>query len=124
MPQTPWTNLAADFYGPLPSSEYLLVVIDEHPRYPIVEVTHSTSANTVIPVLDKLFSMFGSPKVLKTDNGIPWNSIRMSQFATYLGFHHRRITPCWPQANSEAERFKRVLQKTLHTSTVSATPWK
>ena len=38
MPEKPWTRLSADFYGPIPSGEYLLVLVDEHSRYPIVEI--------------------------------------------------------------------------------------
>ena len=65
MPQNPWSELAADFFGPLPSKEYLLVVIDEHSRFPLVETVYSTSANSVIPILDKLFATFGNPMCSK-----------------------------------------------------------
>lgn len=33
VPSNPWTNLSADFCGPLPTGEYLLVVVDEYSRY-------------------------------------------------------------------------------------------
>ncbi|KAI0238202.1 hypothetical protein LSAT2_011169 [Lamellibrachia satsuma] len=36
----------------------------EYSRYPVVEIIRSTSANTVIPVFDKVMSMFGIPKVM------------------------------------------------------------
>ena len=94
MPNHPWTHLAADFYGPV-SNTYLLVVVDEHSRYPFVEFCASTSADAVIPILDKLFAMLGTPQVLKTDNGPPWCSHRMVQFADHLGFTHQRTTPYW-----------------------------
>ena len=29
LPETPWPELSTDFYGPLPTGEYLLVIIDE-----------------------------------------------------------------------------------------------
>ena len=28
LPETPWRELSTDFYGPLPTGEYLLVIID------------------------------------------------------------------------------------------------
>jgi hypothetical protein len=34
----------------------------------------------------------------------------------YMGFHHRKITPEWPKANSESERFMRTIQKTLRAA--------
>ena len=46
----------------------------------------------------------------------------MTQFASYLGFTHRRITPLWPQANSESERFMRVIGKTIQAARISGYP--
>ncbi|KAI8513647.1 hypothetical protein Bbelb_079710 [Branchiostoma belcheri] len=124
MPEHPWSELCADFWGPLPSGDYLMVVIDEHSRYPVVEHLRSTSAQAVIPVLDKIFAMFGTPEVLKTDNGPPWTSTQMKSFADYLGFHHRKVTPYWPCANGTAERFMRVLGKTVKAAVVEGKSWK
>ena len=52
LPSAPWTNLRMDFCGPLPTGDYLMVIIDENTRYPVVEIVKSVSASTVIPVLD------------------------------------------------------------------------
>ncbi|KAK9711410.1 Integrase zinc binding domain [Popillia japonica] len=38
LPSAPWENLDIDFAGPYPGGKYLLILIDEHTRYPIVEV--------------------------------------------------------------------------------------
>ena len=45
------------------------------------------------------------PQVVKSDNGPPFNGHEFAQFADYLGFKHRRVTPLWPEANGEVERF-------------------
>ena len=74
LPTSPWDALRIDFCGPLPSGEYLFVIVDEYSRYPVVEIVKSVSANTVIPVLDKVIATFGLPKVMKSDNGSPFNS--------------------------------------------------
>ena len=124
LPKQPWEELSADFKGPLSNGEYLLVIIDDYSRYPVVQSITSTSANAVIPVLDNVFSMFGIPKTLKTDNGPPFNSSKFAQFANYLGFHHRRVTPLWPRANGEAERMMRNLNKVIQTSHVDGKHWK
>ena len=66
LPQAPWQYLSADFCGPLPSGDMLFVVIDEYSRYPEVEIVRSTSANTVIPKLDRiLYQLFN---IRKCDN--------------------------------------------------------
>lgn len=67
---------------------------------------HSTSANSVIPVMDKIFLMLGIPRTVKTINGE-----QFSKFVAYMGFHHHKITP--PQANATTEMFMRTLGKCL-----------
>ena len=49
------------FNGPYPSGDYCLVVIDDYSRFPQVELLKSTSARSVIPVLDKIFAVHGMP---------------------------------------------------------------
>ncbi len=39
-------------WGPFPTGEYLLVVMDEYSRFPVVEILHSTAARTTIPMLE------------------------------------------------------------------------
>lgn len=101
-----------------------MVVIDDHSRDPVVEILRSTSARSVIPLFDKIVSLFGIPEELKTDNGPPFQSFEFKQFAEQLGFKHRRITPLWPKANGEAERFMRTLGKVIRTAQIeSNTPF-
>ena len=107
-----------DFCGPLSTGEYLLVIIDEHSRYPVVEIVHSVSANTVIPIVDKGLSTIGRPDVIKTDNGSPFNSTAFEKYAENSGFKHRRITPMWPRANAQAEAFNKPMMKAIRTAIV------
>ena len=39
-----------------------------------------------------------------------------NKFAEYLGFKHRKITPLWPKANAESERFMRTIEKTIRAA--------
>ena len=68
-----WMDLEqiVDFYGPVPTREHILEVVDEHSRCPEVEILWSTSAAVVIPKLDRILSMHGIAKVIKTDNSPP-----------------------------------------------------
>lgn len=84
LPEAPWHNVSVDFYGPLPYGEYLLVIVDDYMWYPVVKILHTISMTAVIPVIDDVFSLFGIPSVLKTDNGPPFNSSMFSQFAKCL----------------------------------------
>ena len=85
MPDAPWDKVYVDFYGPLPSGEYLLVVIDKYSRYPEVEIIRSTRASVVIPKLDKIFAIHGIPSVVKADNGPSFNSDDFERYLNTLG---------------------------------------
>ena len=124
LPEASWRELSTDFYGPLPTGEYLLIIIDEFSRYPVVEIIRSTSANMVIPVFDKVMSMFGIHEVLKSDNGPPFNSEQLHSFTTHMGFKHCKVTPYWPRANSEAERFMGNLGKVVKAASSDGKTWK
>ena len=118
LPDGPWENLVTDFHGPLSSGEYLLVIIDEYSRFPIVEIVNSTLHTATIPKFDKNFLEFGIPRQLKSDNGPPFKGYDFKIFAKYLGFHHHRITPLYPQSNGLVEKFNTGLEKVLHTAKI------
>ena len=124
LPSRKLSHMCAHFYGLLPSGEYLLVVLDEYPMFPDVEIVKSLSAQTVIPIFDKVFSSRGISENLKTDNGIPFQSSEFRNFANDLGFQHQLITSYWPEANGVAERFMRTIGKVCKCDQVDGKSWK
>ena len=58
-------------------------------------------------------SAYGIPQVVKFDNAPPpFNGSEFEQFAKYLCFKHRKVSPLWPKANGEVERFiKKPLER-------------
>ncbi len=54
MPSKPWQVVHGDFCGPFPSGHYLLVLMDEHSRFPEVEIIRSTSTTVTIDKLEKI----------------------------------------------------------------------
>ena len=113
LPPSAWHTLHMDFCGPFPTGEYLFVVIDAYSRFPEVEVVRSMSAAAIIPKLDKIFATHGVPVVMRSDNGPPFTSNEIHRYMQEYGIKHQRITPLWPQANSEAERFMKSLTKAI-----------
>ena len=124
LPNGPWKEVSVDFLGPLPSGEYLFVAIDEYSRYPEVEIVSTTSAKATIPKLDAIFARQGIPEILKSDNGPPFSGHEFEQFATHLGFKHRKVTPYWPRANGSVERFNRCLVKVVRTAHTENKNWR
>ena len=41
-----------------------------------------------------------------------------------MGFRHRKITPRWPRANAEVERFMRTLGKAVRTAQMDYGDWR
>ena len=96
LPNEPWEEISIDFKE-LPTGEFLLVVIDDNSRYPVIEGVRSTSATCIIPKLDTRFAAYGTPCVVRTDNGSPFNRTDFANFAKHLGFHHHKVTPSGPK---------------------------
>ncbi len=119
LPTAPWIELSADFCN-IAEGQYAVVVQDEYSRYVVVDTLTSLTAKAVIPKFDKIFSEFGIPEQLKTDNGPPFQSEDFAKYLEFMGIRHRKITPLWPRANAETERFMRTLKK----STRGKTNWK
>ena len=68
----------------------ILVVICEYPRYPVVEIIKSTSANTVLPVLEKIFSMFSIPTQVKLIGGALSNHVSSKSLPNTWASHITR----------------------------------
>ncbi len=124
MPELSWRTVHIDFYGPLPTSEYLLVVVDRFSRFPEVEIVHSTRASTVIPKLDKIFSVHGIPDIIISDNGPSFNGEEYVRYMKALGIQAKFSTPYWPQGNATVERFMQPLGKALKRAKVEGRPWR
>ena len=93
--------------------ETLLILIDDYSRFPFIEPVTSEAACAVIPKIYKIFAMFGTPDVLKLDNGPP-----------LLGFKHHKVTPLWPRANREVERFVKTLKKCVKAAKSDGKNWR
>ena len=124
LPPEPWHTVHMDFCGPFPTGEYLFVVIDAYSRFPEVEIVHSTSASAIIPKMDRIFSTHGIPLIIKSDNGPPFTSEEIKKYMEDNGINHCKITPLWPQANSEAENFMKPLNKAIRSVHAEGKTWK
>ena len=123
LPARPWQKISLDFSGHF-SREYCLIVVDDYSRHAVVELVSTTSAAAVIPRLTKIFSMFGIPEEFKSDNGPPFQIREFPEYAKTQGFRHQKITPLHPEANGEAERFVKTLQRLISTTTVEGSSWR
>ena len=64
------------------------------------------------------FATHGIPQEIVTDNGPQFISTEFSTYLSSSGIAHRKVTPYWPQANSEVERFNRTVEKAIRAANV------
>lgn len=126
LPSQPWIDVAADFLGPLPDAQYLLVVIDYYSRYmEVVEMTSITAADTVAE-LAIIFSRYGLPVTLRVDNG-PQLSNKCEEFRSFCdsnGIQLVNTIPLWSAMNGEVERQNRSLLKRLRIAQELGKDWR
>ena len=70
----------------------------------------------MIPVIDQVFTMFGFPEIVKTENGPPFQSGQWKKYMKTSEIKHHKITPRWPQANAQPESFNKPLMKAIHAA--------
>ena len=115
----PWEQLQADLFGLLLSKKYILVVQCLYSRFPAIETVTSASASGIILAMDKIMTNFDIPDKLGTDNGPPFSSQYIANFAKHMGFEHTRVTPYAPWANGTVKHFMRNLGKVPKTSHIN-----
>ena len=59
-----------------------------------------------------------------SDNGPPFQSHALKEYLRKRGIKHRNITPYWPRANGEAERFVQPMKKIIRSAYIEKTDWK
>lgn len=101
-----------------------MVAIDAYSRFPEVDIVHSTKAASTISKLERIFATHGIPTIIKSDNGPPFTSHEFHAYITEIGVKHQKITPHWPQANSEAENFMKPLTKAVRAAYTEKKNWK
>lgn len=112
----PFERLSIDFKGPLPSvtrDRYILTVVDEFTRFPFAFPCYDQSATTVIRCLTQLFSIFGMPAYIHSDQGTAFLSEEVRKFLHGKGISTSNTTRYNPSGNSQCERFNGIIWKTV-----------
>ena len=124
LPERPWEHLALDLMGPLPTGEHVIVMVDYFSRYYEVGFTRSTTTRKIIDFCESVFSRWGTPLTIRTDNGPQFAG---SEFQEYLKQENVRwisTTPLWPRANGEVERQNRSILKSLKIAALKKVDYK
>ena len=92
-PTRPWSRVHVDFAGPVKNNNMYLVVIDSHSKWIDVQVMSSIAAPATIQRLRHIFSQFGLPEQIISDNGPTFTSTEFKDFLQKNGVKHLITQP-------------------------------
>ena len=127
-PDKPWEEVSIDITGPFvdaPShAKFIVVVIDNYSKFPEILCTTEITAKSITNWLSQLFSRYGNPAKIISDNGPQFKCDEFSRFLQERDILHE-FTPVYtPQRNAFVETFNRFLKHGIQTFGSSHQPWR
>ncbi|UYV82717.1 K02A2.6-like, partial [Cordylochernes scorpioides] len=107
----PFKKIGVDLFE-IEGRKYLGIV-DYYTKYPEMFELRSTKAEMVIEKLKEVFARFGVPEIMMTDNGPPFQSTEMMEFAKEWNVTHTTSRPRFPQSNGMIEQTIQTLKSTI-----------
>lgn len=113
LPDRPWSKIASDIF--VYQQNHYLLIADHYSKWFKIIVLEDLSSLQVINSLKSIFSKYGIPNELISDNGPQYASAEFRDFAKEYAFVHSTSSPLYPRLNGQAERMvqtaKRILKK-------------
>ena len=106
--ELPMDHVAIDLFQLKTScngSNYCLVVVDVCTRFVFLRPIEDKKMETIAKTLTSIFTDFGFPKIVQSDNGSEFKNQVMDCVMTMTGIDHRLTTPYHPRGNGLAEKF-------------------
>ena len=75
----------------MPSPKHVVAVQGLGSRYPAAKLVSSTRAESVMPTLKDIYNNYGRPETQISDNGPPFNSKKMAEFAVQTILNYKRL---------------------------------
>ncbi|KAF4646923.1 hypothetical protein FOL47_005468, partial [Perkinsus chesapeaki] len=108
----PWHTLAVDYLEitpPVNGKKYLLVLQDYFTKWAEAYPLQRATVEESLPHLLNLFSKFGPPVRIHSDQGPQFESALFNRVMEALGIKHSHSSVYHPQGNGLVERFNRSL---------------
>ena len=112
IPTVPWTKVATDIFH-YESKSYLLVANYTN-RFPIVREIKSMSAQHIAEHFRLIFSEYGWPDTLVSDNGPCYVAETFTSLMRDYTVNHITSSPHYPQSNGLAEKFVQIVKNLFH----------
>ena len=111
-PDGPWQRLHIDFATR--ENIMFLIVVCAYSKWPeVIMMRTDTKTGTTVKALDGLFSRYGLPLEIVSDNGPQFISKEFEDFLSERGIKHSPVPAYHPQSNGQAERFVQTFKNSL-----------
>jgi hypothetical protein len=107
----PMECLNIDFIGPFPDKGYILVMIDTFSRFVELYATPDATAKSACTALVEHVGRYGSPCILRSDNGPHFASHIIDEFVKIVGTTHNKILPYCSEENAIVERINKEINR-------------
>lgn len=124
LPDKPWEYLAIDFFSASECDAKVLSVTDYYSRYLACLIVQNETAEKTIEALDKLFHRLGYPRVIKSDNGSPFQSRDFNDYCEKKNIKLVHSIAYFPQQNGMSERSMQVIKKGIKIARIENRNWK
>ena len=114
IPNVPWNTVSSDLFTF--EGRNFIIIADYFSKYPLVEQLDSMSSKTVAQKTMRIFSMFGIPNTMISDNGPQFIGKEYQELMNMHGISHITSSPHHPQGHGFIERMIRTVKSFFHKS--------
>ena len=90
-----------------------LLLVDAHLKWPEIVEMSSTTADTTIAILRRVFAAYGLPVQLVSDNDPQFVSHEFADFLRANGVKYIRTAPYHPSSNGAVERLVQTFKQSM-----------
>ena len=108
----PWMKVTTDIFH-FENDSYLLIVIYMG-RFPIVGKLTSTTVQQVATQMKLIFSEYGWPETIVSDNGSCYSAETLTKLMTDYSVNHITSSPHYLQSNGLAEKYVQIVKNLFY----------
>lgn len=125
LPRKPFENVDMDLVTTSQEKGWkALVLIDRYSRFLVTAAMTKTDVVAVKNVLTRIFQIYQVPKILKADNGPPFNSLELKAWLkTRWGTDLENTTPLNPTENGLVERAMQGINRIAKAAKLEKRSW-
>ncbi|XP_045028011.1 uncharacterized protein LOC123471141 [Daphnia magna] len=111
LPVHPFQWVSADIF--LHDGVNYLLVVDAYSKWPTCVPLRTLSSSSVIAEVERIFSDFGTPEIIKSDNGSQFDCAEFRAFCDSRNVRSVTSSPTYAQSNGLVERHIQTVKMTL-----------